>query len=348
MLELGIVLGYSDRGFSVDIDTIREAESLGYTSVWTSEAYGSDAVSPAAWILAQTERIRVGTACVQMPARTPACAAMTAMTLQSLSGGRFILGIAPSGPQVVEGWHGVAYGKPLTRVREYVAIVRKIEAREAPVSHDGELYQLPYAGPDATGLGKPLKSILHATHRTPIYTGAITPGGLRTAAEVADGVFPLFMIPERTDIYREPLGEGFAAGGHGAWRDDFAIAPFVQIHLDDDLDRARLPVKHTLALYIGGMGAKRKNFYNDYAKRLGFAEAAEKIQDLYLAGHKREAVAAVPDALADAVALVGPASRIRERLPAWKTAASEGAVTALLVSGATTPAALQLLAEEIL
>ena len=347
MLELGLVLGYSGRDFSIDIDLIREAEALGYRSVWTSEAYGSDAVTPAAWILAQTERLTVGTALMQMPARTPACAAMTALTLQALSGGRFVLGVGPSGPQVVEGWHGVAYGKPQARLREYVSIVRRIVARKAPVVHEGAHYSLPYRGADATGLGKPLKSILHARHPLPIYTGSITPAGLRLAGEITDGLFPLFMMPERASVYREPLTEGFRRGGHGERRADFAIAPFVDVRIADDRAAALLGVKQSLALYVGGMGAKGRNFYTDYARRLGFGDAAARIQDLFLAGDKRGAALAVPDAFADGIALVGPREHIRERLAAWKKAAAEGSVTTLLLAGAGRDE-IRFLAEELL
>lgn len=347
MLELGLVLGYSGRDFAIDIDLIREAESLGYRSVWTSEAYGSDAATPAAWILARTERLTVGTALMQMAARTPACAAMTALTLQALSGGRFVLGVGPSGPQVVEGWHGAAYGKPLARLREYVSVVRKIVAREAPVVHEGTHYSLPYRGPGATGLGKPLKSILHARHPLPIYTGAVTPAGLRLAGEIADGLFPLFMMPERASVYTEPLAEGFRKAGHGARRAGFAIAPFVDVRIADDHGAALRGVKRSLALYIGGMGARGRNFYADYARRLGFGAAATRIQALYLAGDKEGAARAVPDEFADGVALVGPRDRIRARLAAWKAAAADGAVTALLLAGAGR-AELRFVAEELL
>lgn len=347
MLELGLVLGYSGRDFAIDIDLIREAETLGYRSVWTSEAYGSDAATPAAWILARTERLTVGTALMQMAARTPACAAMTALTLQALSGGRFVLGVGPSGPQVVEGWHGTAYGKPLERLREYVSIVRAIVAREAPVVHEGAHYSLPYRGPGASGLGKPLKSILHARHPLPIYTGAVTPAGLRLAGEIADGLFPLFMMPERAAVYTEPLAEGFHKAGHGARRAGFAIAPFVDVRIADDHGAALHGVKRSLALYIGGMGARGRNFYADYARRLGFGTAAARIQALYLAGDKEGAARAVPDELADGIALVGPRKHIRARLAAWKAAAAEGAVTALLLSGAGR-AELRCVAEELL
>lgn len=345
-MRLGIVLGYTGSA-AIKMDLVEEAERLGFHSVWTSEAYGTDAVSPAAWVLARTTRIKVGTAIMQMPARTPACAAMTAMTLSALSGNRFILGIGPSGPQVVEGWHGVPYGKPLTRTREYIAIVRAILAREAPLTHRGEHYQIPYTGPGATGLGKPLKSILHGDPTLPIYTASISPAGLRTSAEVADGVFPIFMSPERFDVIEAPLREGFAKAGGGKGLDRFDVAPFVPVRLGDDLEKCRGEIKQNLALYIGGMGARDKNFYNDYAKRLGYEEAAVKIQDLFLAGRKAEAAAAVPDALVDEIALVGPRERIRERLQAWKAAARDGHVGSLLASGASVEA-LRVLAEEVL
>jgi F420-dependent oxidoreductase-like protein len=346
-LKLGIIAGYSPASMSVPIDLIREAEALGYASVWTAEAYGSDAVSPAAWILAQTTTIQVGTAIMQMPGRTPAMTAMTAMTLFALSRGRFILGLGPSGPQVVEGWHGVAYGRPLTRTREYVSIVRRIVARKEPLVHEGYHYQIPYHGPDATGLGKPLKSILHGDPALRIFTASISPAGMTCAAEVADGVFPVWMDPERFDLFDAALAEGFATAGGGKSLDHFEIAPFCTVVLGDDLEKCRLPVKAHLALYIGGMGARGKNFYNDYAVRMGFEEAAVRIQDLYLDGKKNEAIAAVPDALVDGVALVGSADRIRDRLGAWKEAGRKRHVGSLLV-GSGDLRALRLLAEEIL
>jgi F420-dependent oxidoreductase-like protein len=346
-MKLGLFTGYSGPKYSIDMDLVLEAERLGYDSVWTSEAYGSDAVTPAAWILAQTSRINVGTGIIQMPARTPACAAMTAMTLQALSGGRFILGIGPSGPQVIEGWHGVAYGRPLTRTREYIDIIRQALAREAPVIHDGYHYQLPYQGPDASGLGKPLKSILHGDPSLKIFTAAVTPAGLRTAAEIADGMFPIFMSPERFDVFQGDLEAGFAKAGGGKSLKDFEIAPIVPLAMGDDIEACRVPIRRHLALYIGGMGAPGKNFYNDYAKRLGFEEAAEKMQQLYLTGKKAEAEAAVPEELIDAIALVGPAGRIRERLSVWKDAAKEGKVSSLLLSGGSIDA-LRFVAEEVL
>lgn len=346
-MKLGVALGYSGASFSIDTDAIREIEALGYDSIWTAEAYGSDAVSPAAWILALTSRITVGTAIIQMPARTPTVAAMTAITLQALSGGRFVLGIGPSGPQVVEGWYGVPYGRPLTRTREYIAIIRQVLAREAPLEHRGFHYQIPFAGEGATGLGKPLKSILHGDPGLKIFTGAFTPAGVRTAAAVADGFFPVFMNPERFDLFEDALNEGFAEAGGGKGLADFEIAPFVPVCMGDDLDACRLPVKQHLALYVGGMGARGKNFYNDYATRLGYGDAAKSVQDLFLGGKQREAVAAVPDGLVDDIALVGPRERIADRLAAWKDAAAKRHVTSLLASDAS-PEALRVLAEEVL
>jgi F420-dependent oxidoreductase-like protein len=326
----------------VNLPLILEAERLGFDSVWTAEAYGSDAVTPLAWIGAQTTKIRLGTAIMQMPGRTPAMTAMTAMTLDALSGGRFILGLGPSGPQVVEGWHGVPYGKPLTRTKEYISIIKKILAREAPLEFKGEEYQIPYTGPGASGLGKPLKSILHGRKDLPIFTASINPKGIVTSAQVADGVIPVWMNPERMDLLDPHIEEGLAKTP-GKKRADFAIAPFVTCVLSDDAERARMPVKGMLALYIGGMGARGKNFYNDYAKRLGYEAEAVKIQDLYLDGKKGEAMAAVPDKLVDEIALVGSAAKIKDRLSAWKGSG----VTDLLVGGAQ-PEVLRLLAESVL
>jgi F420-dependent oxidoreductase-like protein len=324
----------------INRDLILEAERLGYWSVWTAEAYGSDAVSPLAYIAAFTTKIRLGTAIMQMPARTPAMTAMTAMTLDAISGGRFILGLGPSGPQVVEGWHGVAYGKPLTRTREYVQIVRKILAREEPLEWHGEEYEIPYRGPGATGLGKPLKSILHGRKDLPIYTASIGPAGIACSAEVADGLIPVWMNPERWDLLAPHLDKGFENAGGGKSLASFDVAPMVTCILGDDLDRCRAPVKGMLALYIGGMGARGRNFYTDYARRLGYEQAAVEIQDLFLAGRKAEAMAKVPDELADSIALLGPKERIRDRLEAWKASP----VRTLLVS-ATQPEALRTLAE---
>ena len=344
-MKLGILSGYSGRSMDLGINRIKAAESMGYDSVWTAEAYGSDAVTPAAWILANTSKIKVGTAIMQMPARTPACTAMTAMTLNQLSQGRFIVGLGASGPQVVEGWHGVAYGKPITRTKEYITILRKIMAREGPVEHQGFHYSMPYQGEDGTGLGKPLKSILLPDTSIPIYTASITPAGLSGSAEVADGVFPIWMNPERYDVFEADINKGLAKAGKTLL--DYDIAPFVTCIMGDNVDYCRAPIKASMALYIGGMGARDKNFYNDYAKKLGYEEAAVKIQDLYLAGKKDEAAAAVPDELVDAVHLVGPKERIKERLQAWKAAAAKGHVGSMLIGSGQTEA-LEFVASEML
>lgn len=344
-MKLGVLSGYSGKVINLDIDRIKYAESLGYDSIWTAEAYGSDAVTPAAWILANTDKIKVGTAIMQMPARSPACAAMTAMTLNQLSGGRFIVGIGASGPQVIEGWHGVAYGRPVTRIKEYISIMKKIMAREAPVEHQGFHYSLPYSGADGTGLGKPLKSILQADTSIPIYTASITPKGLEGSAEVADGVFPIWMNPERYDVFEGPISRGLDKAGKTL--KDYDIAPFVTCVMGDDVDACRQAVKGSMALYIGGMGARDKNFYNDYTKALGYEDAAVKIQDLFLSGKRDEAMAAVPDELVDAVHLVGPAERIKERLQAWKEAGNKGYVSSMLIASGQ-PEALELIASEML
>jgi F420-dependent oxidoreductase-like protein len=347
-MKLGIVLGYSGVDMTLPIERVLEAERLGFDSVWSSEAYGSDAVSPAAWVLARTTRIKVGTAIMQMPARTPAMAAMTAMTLDALSGGRFILGIGPSGPQVVEGWHGVAYGKPLLRTREYIEIIRKILDRTEPLTFAGEHYQIPYAGPDATGLGKPLKSIMHSNPKMKIYTATIAPASIRNSAEIADGLFPVFMDPQRFELFEPHLNAGFARSRNRRTLATYDICPFVPVSMGDDIEAARLPIKQHLALYIGGMGAREKNFYNDYAKRLGYEAEATRIQDAFLAGRKAEAVAAVPDALVDEIALVGPADRIRDRLGAWKDAGKERHVDSMLLTGNASIEALRVVAEALL
>src|SRR5262245_14991250 len=263
-MKLGLLLGSSGKDLAATLGLVLEAEALGFSSVWSSEAYGSDAVSPAAWVLARTTRIKAGTAIMQMPARTPTMAAMTAMTLDALSGGRFILGIGASGPQVVEGWHGVAYGKPLTRTREYIEIIRKILDRAEPLTYEGEHYQIPYSGADASGLGKPLKSIMYGNPRIKIYTATITPASIRNSAEIADGMFPIFMNPERFELFEPHLEAGFAKSAGKRSLANYDICPFVPVSMNDDLEQARLPIKQHLALYIGGMGAREKNFYNDY------------------------------------------------------------------------------------
>jgi F420-dependent oxidoreductase-like protein len=346
-MKLGFLLGYSGKQVNIPMDLIKQAESLGYDSVWTAEAYGNDAVSTATWVLAQTEKIRVGTAIMQMPARSPAMTAMTSMCLSQLSGGRFIAGLGASGPQVVEGWHGVPYGKPVTRTREYVQIMREIMARKGPVEFDGKLYQMPNKGPGTTGLGKPLKSILDADPDIPIFTASITPAGLRCAGEVADGVFPVWMDPDKYHVLGEHLQAGFDKAGGGKSLADFDVAPFVSVALNDDLDAAYDSLRPWLGLYIGGMGAKGKNFYHDYAERLGYGEVAGRIQDLYLSGQKAEAEALVPNSLLDEVALVGPRERIIERLAPWKEAGKRGEIGTMLL-GVHDPKVLELFASEIL
>lgn len=346
-MKLGFLLGYAGKRIHIPMDLIKQAEAMGYDSVWTAEAYGNDAVTAASWVLAQTDKIRVGTAIMQMPARTPAMCAMTSMSLDQLSGGRFIVGLGASGPQVVEGWHGVPYGKPVTRTKEYIQIMRKIMQREGPVEFDGNVYQLPVKGEGTTGLGKPLKSILDASPDIPIYTASITPAGLRCAAEVADGVFPVWMDPTNYGVLGEHLDKGFAKAGNGKSLKDFDVAPFVMVSMNDDLDTAFNALRPWLALYIGGMGAKGKNFYTDYATRLGYGDMATRVQDLYLSGKKAEAEALIPNELLDAVSLVGPAGRIKERLSAWKEAGKRGEVGSMLLS-VQDPVILELCAKELL
>jgi F420-dependent oxidoreductase-like protein len=345
-MKLALALRVSGKA-GIDIELVREAEQLGYEAVWCGEAYGTDAVSPVAWVLAQTQKIKAGTSIMQMPARTPACAAMTAMTLQALSGNRFLCGIGPSGPQVVEGWHGVPFGKPLARTREYIAIIRRIIDRNAPLEFSGEHYQIPYRGPGATGLGKPLRSIIHGDPSLKIYTAAIAPAGLRTAGEVADGTLPFFMSPEQAEAIAGPVREGIAKAGNGKTLADFDLAPYVRVAIGDDLAACRDAIRPNLALYIGGMGARSTNFYNDLAKRMGYDAAAATIQEHYLAGRRKEAEAAVPDALIDETSLVGAKERVRERLQAWQAIAKDHRVGSLVLAGADI-ATLRIVAEAAL
>ncbi len=345
-MKLGILGGNIGRTTGINLEAIRHAENLGYDSVWTAEAWGSDAITPATWILAQTEKINVGTAIMQMPARTPAMAAMTAMSLAELSGGRFIVGLGASGPQVVEGWHGVPFGKPMTRLREYIQIMKKIFAREDKLSFEGDQYQIPFNGPGATGLGKPLKSILHNEHDIRIFAASITPKGVQTAAEVADGFFPIWMDPENYGVFEDYINNGISAAGD-KHVSQFEVSPFVTVVIGDDVEQCMMPIRGNMALYIGGMGARDKNFYNNYAKAMGFEDAAVEIQDHFLAGRRDHAMAAVPAELIDACHLVGPAERIRERLARWKTAGENGHVDNMLI-GSQQPEALELVASEIL
>ena len=346
-MRLGINLGYQDwgRGLSSALATAQEADRLGYHSGWTAEAYGTDSVTPLTWLMAHTERMNWGTAIMQMPARTPAMTAMTAATLDLMSDGRFLLGLGLSGPQVVEGWHGQRYGKPLVKTREYVEIVREILRREKPLEYHGEHYDIPFTGEGATGLGKPLKLIVHPKRAdVPIYIAAIGPKNVELAAEIADGWLPIFFSPYRLqETYGAALDAGFAKAGGGKDLKSFDIAPTISVLIGDDLETLRGFVKPMAALYIGGMGARGKNFYNDLACRYGFEAEAKEIQDLYLDGKKAEATAAVPDDLVDEIALIGPRERIIDRLDAWK----ESGITTMIL-GSSQPEALRLMAELVL
>ncbi len=325
-MRLDLNLGYSGIQLASHPDLVRRVESLGYHTVWVAEAYGSDAVTVASTIVAHSTTLGVGTAILQIPGRTPAMTAMTAATLDDLSGGRFRLGVGVSGPQVAEGWHGEAFGKPLAKTREYVSIVRKILAREEPVTAHGEYYQLPFLGDDATGLGKPLKLIGRPHPGIPIYIAAIGPNNVALTAEIGDGWLPVFFSPERApEVFGASLVEGFARSGEEAKSERFDIVPTVYAFVSDDIDEGRDRMRPMIALYIGGMGARGRNFYNDLAVRYGFEEAAVTIQDLYLAGEKAAAEAAVPVELIDEVALCGPASHIAERLEVWR-ASGVGAI----------------------
>ena len=346
-MKLGLMLGHSGRKLELPMDMVLEAEKLGFDSCWTAEAYGSDAVSTAAWILAKTTRIRAGTAIMQIPARAPTMAAMTAMSLDHLSGGRFIVGLGPSGPQVVEGWYGASYDKPLTRQREYIEIMRMVFARQAPVAYSGVHYQLPYRGPGSTGLGKPLKSILHCERKIPIYTASLQPKPVAMSAELADGFFPAWMNPDRFDVFAPSIEEGLAKAGGGKTLANFDVAPIVMVMLGDDVEACRIPVKAMLALYVGGMGARDKNFYNNYVTELGYGAAARTVQDLYLAGKKDEAAMAVPDQLVDEIALVGSSDRIRDRAQRWIDAGKKHHVGSMLI-GTAQIEAMQLMAELML
>jgi F420-dependent oxidoreductase-like protein len=315
-MRLGLSVGYWGLGLSSEqqLALVKEAEAAAFDSVWAAEAYGSDAATVLAWLAAQTERIRIGSAILQMPARSPAMAAMTAATLDQLSNGRMLLGIGPSGPQVAEGWHGQRFARQLTRTREYVEIVRKALARERLV-YEGDTYTLPL--PD--GPGKALKlTIAPVQERIPIYVAAIGPKNTSLAGEIADGWLPMFFSPEHVDESRRLLEEGAARAGRSL--DGFEIAPSVQVAIDDDIDRARDVMRPFVALYVGGMGSRERNFYNALVRRYGFEEAAQEIQDLYLEGKKEEAAAAIPAELIDTVTLAGPRGHIRERLAVYRDA----------------------------
>ncbi|HZM29756.1 MAG TPA: LLM class F420-dependent oxidoreductase [Acidimicrobiales bacterium] len=329
-MKLGLIVGYwPSSGPPVDaVDQITAAEELGFDSIWTSEAYGSDCFTPLAWWGSQTTRVKLGTAITQISARTPASTAMTAITLDHLSGGRLILGLGVSGPQVVEGWYGQDYAKPLARTREYVDIVRRIVARDEPVSYVGEHYAMPFQG--GTGLGKPLKSIVRPLRSDiPIYLGAEGPKNVALAAEIGDGWLPMFFSPKADDFYRKALDEGFSRPGSRHTADDFEVACVVPVVPGDDLEACADVLRPNLALYIGGMGARDRNFHKDVFVRLGYEAECDKIQEAYLAGRKADAAAAVPTAMVEDVYLVGPPAKIRDDMARWR----ETCVTTLLVAG---------------
>ncbi len=318
-LELGLNLGYWGIGpkGSDALEIVRTAEGLGYDSVWVAESYGSDVVSVLAWLAPQTETIKLGGAIMQVPARAPAAAAMAGCTIDALSGGRFIFGFGPSGPQVSEGWYGVPYPKPWGRTREYIEIVREIVAREGPVSYKGKHYQLPAT--EGTGQGKALKLNIHPVrNEIPVFVGAIGRKSVEMAAEICDGWIPIFSSPDAFEsTWGEHLEAGFAKGGRS--REDLEVSPTLQIAIDGDLDSARAYVKAGLLLYLGGMGSRETNFYVDLTHRFGFGEVADEVQGLYLDGKREEAYAAIPDELVDATSLVGTEDEVRHRIEQYES-----------------------------
>jgi len=328
-IKLGYSVGYWSAGPPPGaLEAIREAERLGFDSVWSAEAYGSDALTPLAWWGAQTERIRLGTGIVQLSARTPAATAMAALTLDHLSGGRFILGLGASGPQVVEGWYGQPYPKPLARTREFVDIVRRIVARGGPVEHHGEFYDMPLAG--GTGLGKALKSTVHPLRtEIPIHIAAEGPKNVALAGEIGDGWLPLFFAPKEDAFYRECLQRGFDASGDPGKAARFEVVSPTTIVVGADVEACADRVRPNLALYAGGMGARGANFHFEVFARMGYEDVATKVQELYLDGRKDEAAAAIPLAMVEDVALVGPIEKVREELTRWR----ETCITTFLVSG---------------
>ena len=341
-MKLGFILGYSGARVEFPIALVKQAEALGYDSVWTAEAYGSDAMTPLAWVAAQTSRIRLGTGIAQLAARTPAMCAMQAMTIDGLAGGgRMIVGLGVSGPQIVEGWYGQPWGKPYWRVRDYVQIMQQIFRREAPVAHDGREISLPYTGDGSTGLGKPLQSILHQDHHIPIVLGSGSDSMLRLAGEICDGVLPLRFTPRAEPRFRSAIEEGFGRAGGGKSWDSFSFEPMVSVVITDDVPAALAAMKPSIALYVGGMGHPTINFHKRSMEQQGYGEAAERIEELFRAGRKQEAAGAVPDEFVDEQALVGTPDRIRARYRAW----AECEVVTGLHIGTRQPAALELMAE---
>ncbi len=341
-LKLGLQIGYWGAGPPLGApEQLRVAEELGFDSAWTAEAYGSDALTPLAWWGSATTKIKLGTSIIQMSARTPSATAMAAMTMDHLSGGRFILGLGASGPQVVEGWYGQSYPKPLARTREYVEIIRKIFARKEPVTFDGEHYTLPYPG--GAGLGKAMKSIVHPLREdVPIFLAAEGPKNVSLTAEIADGWLAIYYSPKMDGFYRDTLAEGFARPGARRSFEDFEVAATVPIIIADDIEEAASLMKPVLALYIGGMGAKNANFHADVFARMGYEGEAAKIQELYLEGKKDEAAALVPTSLVEETSLIGPKEKIRDDLERWR----ESVITTLQVYG--DPATLRTVAELVL
>lgn len=329
-LKLGLATGYWSAGPPPGaLDAVKEADRLGFHSVWTAEAYGSDALTPLAWWGSHTERIQLGTSIVQMSARTPAATAMAAITLDHLSGGRFILGIGASGPQVVEGWYGEPYPRPLERTREYVHIVREIVRREAPVEFHGRQYDLPYTGADGMGIGKPLKSTVHPLRREiPIYLGAEGPKNVALAAELCDGWLPLFFSPKDDGWYRARLAEGFAASGEPDKDGRFEVASMVAVIPGEDVEACADLLRPMIALYAGGMGSREVNFHFDVFARMGWEDVATRIQELYLDGKKQEAAALIPVEMVEDVALIGPPDKIRDDLARW----NETCLTTMLLT----------------
>lgn len=324
-MKLGLSIGYSGAHLDIPVARVQRAEALGYDAVWTAEAYGSDAVTPLAFLAGKTERIRLGTAIMQLAARTPANAAMCAGTVDALAGGnRFIAGIGVSGPQIVEGWYGQPWGRPYYRLKDYVTIMRKIFRREAPVAHEGKEISLPYTGEGSAGLGKPLKSILHMNPDIPIFLGAGNEATVKLCAEICDGWLPLGFVPGSLPEYLPWLEEGFRRAGNGKSLKDFEIYASVHVEVNEDVKAALARLKPEVALYVGGMGAREKNFHKEMMIRRGFADAAERIQELYLAGRKEEATAAVPDEWVDQKSLVGPPERIKQRYRAWEDSGAIG------------------------
>jgi F420-dependent oxidoreductase-like protein len=320
-LKLGLAQGYWGAAPNPNfVEMAQEAEKLGFDSVWSAEAWGNDAFTPLCWIGAQTEKIKLGTAIVQLSGRTPTSCAMHALSLDLLSNGRFMLGLGVSGPQVVEGWYGQPFPKPLARTREYVDIIRQVFAREAPVTNDGSHYPLPYPGDDGMGLGKPLKPIVHPLrNRIPIYLGAEGPKNIALSTEIADGWIPLFYNPYDESVYSQSLTN---------MKPDFDIAQMVQVNITDDVEAGLVPFKYHMAFYVGGMGAKSTNFHKDLFVRMGFEAEADKIQELFAEGKRDEAAQVIPDELADAMTLTGPKDRIKDRLQAWR----DSKVTTLLIA----------------